>query len=143
LLALKYFVAERLPAVTEASLEAAMQRWNAQGPQGYDMDVELRGAQPGFVHVEVRNHEVTAETRDGRVPGRSTWDTWSVPGLFDTLGRDLEIAANPEQEIGAAPGTRWQLRCAFDPQFGYPARYHRSATGGPEVYWIVTKFEPK
>jgi hypothetical protein len=142
-LALQYFVGQRLPRLTDASLEAAMLRWDDQGPASYDMDIELRGAQPGTVHVEVRDRNVTAEKRDGREPRRSTWDTWSVPGLFDTLARDMEIAANPQQEIQAAPGTRWRLRCAFDPRFGYPARYHRVATGGPEVYWIVTNFQPK
>src|SRR5689334_3660362 len=72
LLALKYFVAERLPDLTEATLQAATDRWSERGPADYDMDIDLRGARPGNVHVEVRNGAVTAQTRDGRVPGRWT-----------------------------------------------------------------------
>lgn len=143
ILALQYFVAERLPELTEATLEKAMAQWDKFGPASYDMEIELRGARPGQVHVEVRDREVVAETRDGREPGRWTWKTWSVPGMLDTLSQDLEIAQNPEQLIQAAPGTKWRLRCEFDAHFGYPSRYHRLVTGGPEVFWQVTKFEPK
>jgi len=86
---------------------------------------------------------VTAETRDGRVPKEHTWDTWAVPGMFNTLETDMEIAENPEQAIQAAPGTQWQLRCEFDPVLGFPRRYHRLASGGPEVYWRVKRFEAR
>lgn len=142
-LTLQYFMAERLPELTETTLEKATAQWDKNGPANYDMEIELRGARPGNVHVEVRDHEVVAETRDGREPGRWTWKTWSVPGMLDTLSQDLEIAQNPEQQIQAAPGTKWRLRCEFDAHFGYPSRYHRLVTGGPEVFWQVTKFEPK
>jgi hypothetical protein len=140
-LALQYFVAERLPELTESKLKSAMDRWQKSGPASYDLDVELRGAQPGQVHVEVRQREVENETRDGRTPGRWTWDTWSVPGLFDTLSQDLQTAEDPEGQ--AAQGTKWRLRCEFDSQFGYPKQYHRLVTGGPEVFWQVTNFESK
>ena len=143
LLALQYFVAERLPELTEPTLETAMNRWKQSGPASYDMDVEILGARPGLVHVEVRNGAVTAETRDNREPERHTWYIWAVPGLFEMLARDLEIAANPEQQINAAPGTRWRLRCEFDPKYGYPAQYHQLVTSGPEVLWRVTNFQPK
>jgi hypothetical protein len=144
LLALRYFFAERLPDLTEGALEAAMAKWDQNGPASYDMDIELRGARPGNVHVEVRAGQVTAHTRDGRIPNESTWYTWSVPGMFDMLARDIQIAENPQQEIGAPPGAKWWLRCEFDPQFGYPARYHQVVTGGgPEVLWQVVKFQPQ
>lgn len=142
-LVLQYFVAERLPLLTEANLEAAQELWRTAGPASYDLDLKLGGARPGIVHVEVRNQTVTAETRDGRVPGKWTWETWSVAGLFDTLSQDLDIAQNPEERIQAPSGTKWSVRCEFDPKFGYPRRYHRLVTGGPEVFWNVTHFEPK
>jgi hypothetical protein len=140
-LALQYFVAERLPELTEARLKSAMERWQKNGPVSYDLDVELRGAQPGQVHVEVRQREVENETRDGRTPGRWTWETWTIPGLFDTLSQDLQTAEDPDGQ--AAQGTKWRLRCEFDAQFGYPKQYHRLVTGGPEVYWQVTGFQSK
>ena len=51
----------------------------------YNIDLKLGGKTPGTVHVEVRNHEVTAMTRDGVTPSqRRTWDYWSVPEQFET-----------------------------------------------------------
>ncbi len=36
---------------------------------------------------------------------------------------------------------RMQLRCEFDPQYGFPQRYQRTVFGGgPDVYWQVTEF---
>ena len=84
-----------------------------------------------------------ATTRDGRTPPQWTWDTWSVPGMFETLDQDLQIAEDPEKTIQAAPGTKWRLRCEFDAGLGFPRRYHRMVTGGPEVYWRVTQFNAK
>lgn len=142
-LALEFFVVERIPLMTQADLEAARKRWQEHGPISYDMDIDLRGARPGRVEISVRNRVAIAETRDGLVPKEHTWETWTVPGMFNTLETDLEIAENPEQTIQAAPGTEWQLRCEFDPVLGIPRRYHRLATGGPEVYWRVTRFEAR
>ena len=142
-LALEYFVVERIPLLTESELNGAKKRWQEHGPASYDMDIELRGAQPGNVQVNVRNRVVTAETRDGRVPKEHTWETWTVPGMFNTMETDMEIAEDPEQAIQAAPGTKWQLRSEFDPMLGIPRRYHRLATSGPDVYWRVTRFEAR
>src|SRR5215207_5505203 len=133
--ALEFFVVERIPLLTESDLVIAKKHWQEHGPVSYDMDIELRGAQPGRVQVNVRNRVAMAETRDGRVPQEHTWETWTVPGMFKTLETDMEIAENPEQAIQAAPGTKWQLRCEFDSKLGIPRRYHRLASGGPEVYW--------
>ena len=143
-LALQYFVVEHIPDLTDAKLASATKRWQEKGPANYDMDIEIRGAEPGSAHVEVRNRVVTAATRDGRVTPEHTWNTWSVPGMFETLSRDIEIAEDPEKAIQAAPGTKWRLRCEFDPVLGYPRRYHRMVTGGgPEVYWRVAQFNAK
>jgi hypothetical protein len=142
-LALELFLVERIPLVTESDLNAAKKRWQEHGPVSYDMEIVLRGAQPGHVEISVRNRVVTAETRDGRVPKEHTWDTWTVPGMFNTLETDMEIAENPEQAIQAAPGTTWQLRCEFDPVLGIPRRYYRMASGGPDVYWRVKRFEAR
>jgi hypothetical protein len=83
-------------------------------------------------------------TRDGRTPPERTWNVWSVPGLFDTLERELELAEDPVHEMNAAPGTQLRLHCDFDPEFGYPRQYQRfTSGGGPEVFWRVTSFQPK
>jgi len=141
---LQTFVVQRIPELSEARLETAEDLWQRAGPASYDMDLEIRGAQPGRVHIEVRNREVTAMTRDGRAPPPRTWDVWSVPGMFDTLERELVLAEDPVHEMDAAAGTQLRLRCDFDPQYGYPRQYHRYVSGGgPEVYWRVTRFQPK
>jgi hypothetical protein len=143
-LALQFFVVERLPELTDAELAAAKKRWQENEPVSYDMDIQILGAQPGSAHVKVRNRVVTAATRNGKDTPERTWSTWTVPGMFEMLSRDLEIAEDPQKAIEAAPGTKWRLWAEFDPQFGYPRRYHQIVYGGgPEVYWKVVQFTPK
>ena len=144
-LALEIFVVERLPVLTVEALDAAEKLWQEKGPPGYNLDLTIEGAQPGVVHVEVRGGIVTAMQRDGLAPSqRRTWDVWAVPGMFETIERELQLAADPEHEMNAAVGTRVELRAEFDPTYGYPARYHRiTYGGGPEVYWRVTDFQPQ
>jgi hypothetical protein len=138
------FVAQRIPELTEVALAEAEGRWDAAAVASYDMDIEIRGARPGRVQIEVRDDEVTAMTRDGRSPPPRTWAVWSVPGMFETLERELELAEDPVHEMQASAGTQLRLRCEFDSQLGYPRRYHRIVTpGGPEVFWEVMQFELK
>jgi len=141
---LQVFVADRTPVLTEQELDAARATWEKAKPASYDLNVEIRGAQPGSAALEVRDGNVTSAKVDGEVPEKRVWDVWSVPGMFNTLERELVLAEDPQREMGAAPGTRLQLRAEFDPEFGFPRRYHRFATGGaPEVDWRVTQFRPK
>jgi hypothetical protein len=143
ILALKFFVAERIPELTENDLNRAKKLWQEHSPANYDMDIEIRGKQPGNVHVEVRKRVVTAETRDGRVPPERTWDSWSVPGMLDILGENLQNAEDAEHEVPRAPATKWQMRCEFDSELGIPRRYHQLGADVPEVYWRVTRFDAK
>lgn len=141
---LRMLVAQRIPELTEGELEEAQKLWDSAGPEGYEMDLEILRGRPGTVHIEVRNGEITAMTRDGRTPAQHTWRYWSVPGLFETLERELDMAEDPVHEVGATAGTNWQLRCEFDPAYGFPRRFHRHVSGGgQEVYWHVTSFVPK
>jgi Family of unknown function (DUF6174) len=143
-LALELFVVERLPQLTVEAVEAAETRWNQQGPQSYDLDLTIEGAQPGVVHVEVRDGVTTAMQRDGVAPKqRRVWDVWSVPGMFTTIEQELQNAEDPHNGMGLASGASIDLRAEFDPTYGYPARFHRIVFGGgPEVNWKVTKFQP-
>lgn len=136
----------RLPEVTEAALDDALVRWQENGPNSYRLEIEIEGQRPGIVTVEVEQDVVTKMTRDGQTPSQSrTWSAWAVPGMFDTIERELEMAADPVGEMGdenASPGARLWLRGEFDPTYGYPAKFHRAVLGGgPEVYWQVTRFE--
>ena len=131
-----------LPALTAETLAAAEATWAQQGPRSYDLDLRLGGATPGRVYVEVRNGQVVKMTRDGRSPAqRRTWDVWTVEGQFAMIRRELELAADPQQEMQAEAETRLVLRAAFDPQWGYPLRYRRVVLGqGPQVSWEVLRF---
>ena len=134
-----------LPEVTQQDLDAAMERWEQQGPENYDITVELGGDSPGIFEVQVRDGKVQSPpSRNGTpVESRSARETWSVQGQFETISRELELAADPEQEMKSATANRLVLRGKFDPKFGYPARFHRFVVGhGPEVYWEVKKFRP-
>jgi hypothetical protein len=141
LVVLRYAVAENIPPLTDVALEAAREKWSASGPASYDLDIKIGGRQPGVVHIEVRDGTVTKADRDGRPTPERTWDEWSVPGQFDTLDRELEMAADPQGTISAPPGAKVWVRCEFDPKFGYSRKFHRYATGGAiETWWEATSF---
>ncbi len=134
---------EMPPELTEDSLATAEERWKADGPASYDMEIEIGGDRAGVVRIEVRDGDVTSMQRDGKTPPQRTWDVWFVPGQFDTLYRELELAADPVGQIQASQDTRWMLHAEFDQQFGYPIRYRRIVVGtGPDVSWEVRKFNP-
>jgi hypothetical protein len=136
LIALKMLFGSTTPDLTRDSFEIALQKWQATGPASYDLEVVIGGAQPGKVHLDVRDGEVTAATRDGRPLPERGWDVWTIPGQFEELEREFEFAENPQKEMQAPPGARVWLRCEFDPKYGYPRRFHRHTTGGaPEVFW--------
>jgi hypothetical protein len=144
MLMLAYFVfAQRIPELTPQRLEEAQALWAKSGPATYTMDIQLGGARPGPVHVEVVDGEVVAMTRDGKTPDQErVWAAWSVPGMFDTIEQELDLAEDPVGRLTADQNAKVFLRCKFDSQLGYPSVFHRAVRGGgPEVYWEVTKFE--
>jgi hypothetical protein len=134
---------DSLPSLTRAAYESAARRWEAKGPASYTLDLTLQGRQPSQIHIEVHRGEVTAMTRDGVEPRqRRTWDYWSVPGQFDTIDRELEMAADPQSTFRASAGAVVQ-QAEFDPTYGYPRRYRRIVLGNDlEIEWQVTRFEP-
>ncbi len=132
------------PELTPAALEAAEQRWDAHGPASYDLDLSLEGNRPGTVHVEVRGGRVTRMTRDGVQPKQMrTWAVWAVPGQFETIEQELDKAGDPAAGFQTPADSRLVQRAEFDPQYGYPARYHRIVLGSNlELRWQVTRFQP-
>jgi hypothetical protein len=136
LVLLNIFFADRTPELTQEAFQAALQQWEARGPESYDLDVQIGGAQPGVAHVEVRNGVVRLATRDGKPLQEWNKDEWSIPSQFEALEREFEFQEDPERERDAQPGTKLWLRGEFDPTYGYPRHFHRYATNGaPEVYW--------
>jgi hypothetical protein len=136
-----------LPQFGFPELDAAVEKWSANGPASYDMDLELKGMNPGTAHVEVRGGQVTAMTLNGRPTKQHLWDDWAVPGLLAIIRRDLESCLVPK----ASPETRNSQTEAqpvyphglFDAKYGYPAQYHRITPTGADAQWRVTRFELK
>lgn len=134
--------AAKAPRLSEADYRAALERWEQHGPKSYDLDLELSGNRPGTVHVEVRDGEVTHMMRDGVEPTqRRTWYYWSVLGMFDTIGEELEMARDPAVSFHNPAASQMVMWAEFDAALGYPRRYDRVVLGADfEVHWRVTHF---
>lgn len=142
LVAAVFLLREDMPPVTDESLEAAVARWNEHGPDSYELDVILSGSQSGEIHIEVRDGEVIAMTRDGVTPSqRRTWDYWSVPNQFEMIRQDLESAKNPRQAFGVSGSSQVVMRADFDPELGYPRTYRRTILGTrSDIRWDIVRF---
>ncbi len=143
LLLIAIAIVRRPSQLTSAQYRAAAARWDAHGPASYNLDLELSGRRPGKIHVEVRSDEVTRMTRDGVQPKqRRTWYYWSVPGQFDTIEQELEMAKDPAVSYGAPGAAQVALWAQFDPRYGYPRQFDRIVLGADlEIHWKVTRFE--
>ncbi len=129
--------------LTQADYEGALARWEKNGPASYNLDLELSGNRPGVIHVEVRDGQATRMTRDGVEPRQKrTWDYWTVPGQFDTIGEELEMARDPAKSYAVPGASRVVLWAEFDERYGFPKRFDRVVLGADlEVHWKVTRFE--
>jgi hypothetical protein len=134
---------ERIPELTRESLQTAQRRWERAGPRNYDLDVVLSGSQSGQIHIEVRDAHVTGMTRNGVTPKQQrTWEYWTVPGQFDTIEQEMDMAGDPAHGFPAPAGSRVVQKAEFDPKDGHPLRYHRIVLGTQlEIRWDVTRFE--
>lgn len=132
------------PPLTRARFDEAKQRWQQHGPANYDIEIRVDGRQKANYAVSVRDGDVTAATRDGSpLTQRRTQDTWSVPGMFDTMRVDLENIEKRTQGKADASTPHVRARVEFDTRLGYPKRFVRieetKRDGNFEVYWEVTK----
>ena len=102
-LALQYFVAERLPTLTEATLEAATEQWKSTDRQVMTWISRFAGRSQASCTSKFGTEQVTAETRDGRMPPHM--DMGHVVGARHVRyarARIWQTAENPEQTIQAA-----------------------------------------
>lgn len=147
LVALRIANVDPTPPLTSETFEAARQRWKQSAPPDYDIEVRVTGAQPATYRVEVRGSQPQAAWRNGQpLTTRRTFGTWSVPGMFSTISRDVEAV---ERRAAGQPDRFTPpliLRAAFDPKYSYPLRYRRTEWGSrkgttaQEVKWEVTAF---
>ncbi len=136
----------RLPPLTPAAFSAAQQQWARIQPPDYEITIEVGGRQSAVYHVQVRDGEVVRALRDGApLRQQRTMGTWSVPGMFATMQVDVDNLERHQAGTADAGTPQLKLYAAFDPQYGYPARYHRTELrkfgNNYEVFWAVTAFE--
>jgi hypothetical protein len=128
-----------IPPLTRTAYETAFARWREKNPQDYDMHVVFTGAQVGDYDVEVRGGAVTRLLRDGQplVNRGTTWQNWSVPGMFEILQTDLARLDVPRRNADD-----FRISAEFDAEWGYPARYRQIQLGGARQTseWHVTRF---
>jgi hypothetical protein len=131
------------PRLTPEIFQAAMARWKQEEPQDYDIEVQVRGNQPATYYVEVRGGDARLALRNGKpLTQRRTFSTWSVPGMFATMSRDVDALERRAAGQADASTPDLNLRATFDPHYGYPARYRRlQYRSSVEVEWEVTRFE--
>lgn len=137
-----YFRSDQ-PPITAERLSAAEQLWQSSGPADYDIQVRTNGPRAALYAVEVREGVAVSAAIDGRpIEAVHAIDTWSVPGMFDTIQSDLqsqEIVAAGEADRFTPRVTIWG---EFHPELGYPRSYRRAQKGGAfEAGFVVTKFE--
>jgi hypothetical protein len=122
-----------MPELDRARFVEAQQQWQGHALNDYVIVTHVTGLQAATYQVDVRQGEVVEASRDDQpLADVRTWGTWSVPGMFTTIERDL---ANKSADL--------HLRAEFDSQWGFPRRYLRlDWRSGYEVTWNVTLFEP-
>ena len=130
------------PALTPGLFYAAHDRWKAIAPPDYDVEVRVTGSQPATYRVEVRDGEPQAAWRNGQpLTTRRTFGTWSVPGMFSTISRDIESVERHSNGKADRFTPRLTLRAEFEPRYHYPQRYRRIQQWSTvEVVWEVTEF---
>lgn len=131
------------PRLTPELFRAAVEKWKRGGPRDYDIEVQVTGSQPATYYVEVRGGEARLALRNGRpLTQRRTFSTWSVPGMFATMARDVDALERHAAGQADASTPEVNLRATFDARYGYPARYRRIQYGSSvEVEWHVVRFE--
>ena len=131
------------PRLTPEQFRQAQAKWKLEEPRDYDIEIEVRGNQPATYFVEVRDGNARLALRNGRpLMQRRTFSTWSVPGMFATMSRDVDALERHATGRADASTPDLNLRAAFDPRYGYPARYRRlQYQSSVEVEWEVTRFE--
>lgn len=133
----------RLPEINQQALDEAFEAWQSVAPPSYDIETNVSGRQPAVYAVQVRDGNVTTATRNGaELKQIRTMGTWSVPGMFDTIERDLLNSAADAKDRITPQSPRVTVRGRFHPQWHYPQTYQRIEWGSPyEVTWSVTRFE--
>ena len=117
--------------MTGDEFEAAQALWEKNGPASYDMDIEIKGAQPGKVHIEVRDETPTAMTRDGIAPAeRGPGMPGRSRACFKRWIESLRWRDDPNHEgPGRAGGASVGCAASSIRSLAFRGRYQRSDDG--------------
>jgi hypothetical protein len=126
------------PPLTAEALKQAEAAWRDAKIRDYHIEIEVQSRQRETYAVEVRDGAPQQAWRNGQpLKQIRTFDTWSVPGMFDTIHSDFDRTDRQGQ-----PAPELVLRAEFDPRTGVPMKYKRIQWGADiEISWQVTKFE--
>lgn len=116
---------DRTPRLAPGDLEKARDRWLRLGPADYDIAIVVdTDAHPLERYTtEVRAGQARRLLRDGQAVDPR--DSYTVPGLFDAIARELEMASEARPAGGAPRGAA--LRARFDEATGAPLVFKRLA----------------
>lgn len=128
------------PPLTAEALKQAEANWRSARIRDYDIEIEVQSRQKETYAVEVRDGAPQHAWRNGQpLKQIRTFDTWSVPGMFDTIHSDFDRSDRQDQ-----PAPELVLRAVFDERTGVPLKYKRIQWGADiEISWRVTKFEAR
>lgn len=132
------------PSLSPEQFHAAHDHWKAHKILNYDIEVKVTGPNASVYRVEVRDGDAIAAWRNGQpLKQHRTFGTWSIPGMFSTISRDVEALEQAAKDGQQRPLI---LRAAFHPEHGYPEHYRRIDNGSRKgsdsitVTWDVTEF---
>ena len=132
------------PELTRSELDDARERWRTHGPASYTLAIQMAGRLTDHRTITVENGTVVEMTVDGEPASETSWEYWSVEGLFSFLEDELDNKADPPPSLGVSGPDQIVLRARFDPDLGYPSRFLRHLLGrqmGTE--WEVVEFEAR
>jgi hypothetical protein len=143
LLVLRWKNRDPTPDLTPELFYAAHERWKVAAPADYNIEVRVTGSQPAVYRVEVRGGQPLAALRNGQsLLTRRTFGTWSVPGMFGTISRDIEALEKHAAGKADRSTPRLILRAEFDATHSYPRRYRRiEQWSNVDVAWEVVEFK--
>jgi hypothetical protein len=135
------------PLLTPQHYYSARDRWRANGPKDYDVEIKVSGPQAATYRVQVRGGLAQAAWRNGHpLQQRRTFGTWSVDGMFSTIARDIDVLERRAAGQADINETELILRAEFDPQHSYPRIYKRIEWGSRRgstattAEWVVEEF---
>jgi len=121
-------------------IDTARDRWRAVQLSNYDLRMSIDGdrIQKGSFEITVLARRVQKVVRNGEtIPSRDAF--YTVDGMFDFLGDELQMAQNPQRYWQVGKDASIHQRVTFDDKLGFVRQYIRAVRG--TQHNIVIKVE--